>query len=495
MSLTVREVPRAGGRALGAARRALPGGTSAWWLIAAAGAFALAQLLFVSVRMGLSWDEAVYVSQVSGHAPAAYFDPARARGVTLLVAPVTLLTSSFVALRIYLSFVSGLGLLAALWAWRPLRAAWVLGLAGVAFGGLWVAQYYGPQAMPDMWSALSGLFAVGCFLRYVSASAPVAGGGRRALAGLAGGLGCTALFRPGDAVYLAVPLFVAAGVVAAWRRWELVVAMVAGLAAGGAEWVIEAYVRFGGVGARLHAAGAEQSGFGLHFAVLDELKAVNGPTLCRPCTVGLRYPEASLWWLALPVLEVLGVLAARRLGQLGSSLLPLVCGCCAAAQYLFMINYAAPRFLLPAYALLAIPVADGLAWMVSGLRWDLRPAMTAVVVCFLVVQLVIQHLVLDHEVGGTVAFHDDYTRIAAELVSLGVRPPCLVNGDQYIPVGYYAGCASAPSLSGSSAAASGEKRILLVPAGHRPPGYARGWRAYRLRGTTVLKLVAYLPPA
>ena len=40
-----------------------------------------------------------------------------------------------------------------------------------------------------------------------------------------------------------------------------------------------------------------------------------------------------------------------------------MCGFCVAAQYLFMINYAAPRFLLPAYALLAVPVADGLAWL------------------------------------------------------------------------------------------------------------------------------------
>ena len=166
-------------------------------------AFTAAELLFVSPRMGLSWDEAVYVSQVSGHAPAAWFDPARARGVPLLVAPVAALTSSVAALRVYLSVACGLGLTVALWTWRRLRPAWVLGLAGVLFGGLWVAQYYGPQAMPDMWSALGGLAAVGCFLR----------GGGRALAWLSG-LGASVAFvtlvRPGDAVYLAAPLVVAA---------------------------------------------------------------------------------------------------------------------------------------------------------------------------------------------------------------------------------------------------------------------------------------------
>ena len=96
-------------------------------------AFTAAELLFVSPRMGLSWDEAVYVSQVSGHAPAAWFDPARARGVPLLVAPVAVLTSSVAALRVYLSVACGLGLTVALWTRRRPRPAWVLGLAGVLF--------------------------------------------------------------------------------------------------------------------------------------------------------------------------------------------------------------------------------------------------------------------------------------------------------------------------------------------------------------------------
>ena len=285
-------------------------------------AFTTAELLFVSPRMGLSWDEAVYVSQVSGHAPAAWFDPARARGVPLLVAPVAALTGSVAALRVYLSVASGLGLTVALWTWRRLRPAWVLGLAGVLFGGLWVAQYYGPQAMPDMWSALGGLAAVGCFLRWVD---------RQALAWLAG-LGASIAFvtlvRPGDAVYLAAPLVVAAiSGVAALGAGAVVVG---GLLAGGAEWVVEAYARFGGIAARLRAAGAEQGGFGLHFALPDELRALNGPTLCRPCTVGVRYPELDLWWFLLPVLVALAVLAARPAGgSPGPGLAACCCRSCA----------------------------------------------------------------------------------------------------------------------------------------------------------------------
>ena len=472
-------------------RAAWAGPDSGWWLVVVGAAFTAAELLFVSPRMGLSWDESVYVSQVSGHVPAAWFDPARARGVPVLVMPVAALTSSVVALRVYLSLASGLGLTVALWTWRRLRPAGVLGLAGVLFGGLWVAQYYGPQAMPDMWSALGGLAAVGCFLR----------GGSKALAGLAASVAFVTLVRPGDAVYLAVPLLAAAVI---QRRWQPAAAVAGGLLAGGAEWVIEAYTRFGGVAGRLRAAGAEQGGFGLHFALPAELRALNGPTLCRPCAIGLRYPELDLWWFLLPVLVTVGILAARwiappkpqppgqpeagapAMGPLDSALLPAGCGLCVAAQYLFMINYAAPRFLLPAYALLAIPAADGLAFLITRMGADLRPAMTAVVACFLVTQLVAQHLVLDHEAGGTVTFHDDYSRITSELSARGVRPPCLIRGVQYIPIAYNAGCASA------GAAAQNVAVAVLVQSGRRPPSYARNWRAYQITGTKVLKVNAYI---
>jgi hypothetical protein len=277
-----------------------------------------------------------------------------------------------------------------------------------------------------------------------------------------------------------------------------------GLLAGGAAWVIEAYARFGGVAGRLRAAGAEQGGFGLHFALPGELRALNGPTLCRPCTIGLRDPALDLWWFLLPALVTVGVLAARRVapprpqgpGQPdagapgmsppGIALLPAVCGLCLAAQYLFMINYAAPRFLLPAYALLAIPAADGLAFLITRTGADLRPAMTAVVTCLLVVQLVAQHLVLDHEAGGTMAFHDDYARIAAELAARGVRPPCLIQGVQYIPIAYDAGCASAGAAAQDVAAA------VIVRSGRRPPPYARNWHAYQITGTKILKVNAYI---
>ena len=482
---------------------------SIWWLVLVAAAFTLAQLALVVPRLGLSWDETVYISQVSAHAPASYFDPARARGIPLLVAPVTLLTSSVLALRIYLAVASGIALFLALLCWRGLRPAWQLALAGVMFCGLWTTLYYGPQAMPDLWVAFSSLAAVGLFLQAASAGAsstatdkaqapdkaPAASSTRWGLlAGLAACVAIAALVRPGDALYLAAALGIAVVVVRQWRRWQLLAAVVIGFAAGAADWIIEAYVRFGGPLNRLHEAGAEQGGFGFHFALWDELRAVNGPTLCRPCTVGFRYPALSLWWLALPVLVVLGAYAAHRAGRLASSVLAVACGVSLAFQYLFLINYAAPRFLLPAYALAAIPVADAIAGLLTGIQRDLRAPAVLLVAVVLGVQLLIQGDVLEHQVVEKVSFFGDYNRIAGDLRSLGIRPPCLVKGTQDIPVAFYAGCASAPGVTVGQKI--NEPVAVLVAPGKPPPAYARGWTLHELPGiqSKLLKVNAYVAP-
>jgi hypothetical protein len=366
------------------------------------------------------------------------------------------------------------------------------------YGGLWVALYYGPQAMPDEWVAFSGLAGVGLFVQAATSGRQTSGQPSAVawgqLLGVAGCMAIAALVRPGDAVFLAAALVIAALAVPGWRQWRLLVAVVAGFAAGSVEWVVEAYLRFGSPLARLHAAGAEQGGFGLHFALWDEFRALNGPTLCRPCTVGLRYPAISIWWLALPVIVVLGVLVARRKGAMASSVLAAACALAVAFQYLCLINYAAPRFLLPSYALLAIPVADALWGLVTGVRSDLRPGVITLVGVVLVVQVFVQYTVLAHQVNEKIGYFGDYTRIAADLHRLGLRQPCLIKGGQYIPIAYYAGCASAPLATSVPA---GVRIAVLESPGVKPPGYAQDWPVHTLPGvrSKQLKFVAYVSPA
>jgi hypothetical protein len=453
-----------------------------WLLAAVAGAFTLAQLVLVRPGMGLGWDETVYVSQVAAQAPPSFFSAPRARGVSLLVAPVVSWSTSTELLRVYLALLSGLGLYLALRVWRGLFPARVLALAGALFSSLWVTLYYGPQAMPNYWVALGALISVGCALRARADRLD-----RTALWGVAVGAALMAWMRPTDAVWVTLPLL---ALVAAARLWRIAVALLAGLVAGAGEWVIEAYVSYGGLGRRMSDASDIQGGLGWHFAVDDQLRGLIGRALCRPCSGPMPHPAVMAWWFVLPLLAAAGLVVAVRARRTERTLLPLACATAAAFPYLFMIGYAAPRFLLPAYALLAIPVADALLNLVtmpSG-RW--RPVTAAVTALGLAGHLAVQYVVLEHTVDRTTADRRDWARTAAELHRLGVRPPCLLSGHEAIPVAYYTGCSSAaikgPNANSTRADILGTARriptAVLTRPGGRPPSYARDWDTHRSAG-------------
>ncbi|WP_152617787.1 hypothetical protein [Phaeacidiphilus oryzae] len=485
------------------------GGGSLWWLVAVAALFTTSQLAFVPVSMGLGWDETVYVSQVAPQIPAEFFSAPRARGITLLVAPLAAVTDSTSALRVYLAVLSGAGLLLALCAWRRLLDTRVTALAGLLFGTLWIAEYYGPQAMPNLWIAFGGLAAVGCFLTAAGAAGPA----RRApLAGLAAALALAALMRPSDAAFLALPLPVAAVLLRRRRCGPPLLAVGGGLLAGAAEWIAEAYARFGGIGERLHLSSANEGGLGLHWAVGDVLRSLDGPTLCRPCTVGWDHspPALTAWWLLLPLLVAGGVLAARRAGRTAPALLPALCGLTVACPYLFGITYSAPRFLLPAYALLAIPAATLLARLVTGAPTRRGRALAAAALALgLAAQLGSQYLVLYRQARATTAQHADDARVAAALHRLGLTPGhCLLTGEDAEPLGYYARCSSAETTGNDAditqaallARSTGEPTaLLLYPADPVPP-YATArsgphWTRHPVPGTPGQRsYIVYLAP-
>ncbi|NEY34836.1 hypothetical protein GTU99_21985 [Streptomyces sp. PRKS01-65] len=459
----------------GAAPRA--GGTGP--LAAVAAAFTLAQLVLVRPALGLGWDETVYVSQVTSHTPAAFFSAPRSRGVSLLVAPVASWSSSTPLLRVYLALLSGLALYLALRAWRGLFPARVLATAGALFATLWVTLFYGPQAMPNYWVAIGALVCAGCFLRARAAHT------RAAPWGVAAGAALMAWMRPTDAVWVAVPLLLAA---LARRRGRLLLALVGGLAAGGVPWVIEAYTGYGGLAQRLAEASRIQGGLGWHIAVDDQLRSLGGRALCRPCTGSMPHPVITAWWFVLPVLAAAGLAVAVRAGRTARTLVPLACAATAALPYLFTIEYAAPRFLQPAYALLAIPVADALWHLVRTPAGRWRPWPAALVAVALAGHLAVQLTVLVHTVDRNTDSRRDWARTADTLHRLGVRPPCLLTGHEAIPLGYYSGCSSG-NVRGNNANTT-EAEILatarripvaaLTGPGGTPPRYARSWTAHRV---------------
>lgn len=456
--------PRAGGHRL---------------LAAVAAAFTLAQLLLVRPGMGLGWDETVYVSQVGTQAPAAFFSAPRARGVSLLVAPIASWSTSTELLRVYLAVLSGLGLYLALCAWRGLFPARVLAVGGALFASLWITLFYGPQAMPNYWVAVGALGAVGCFLR--AREHP------RALWAVVAGVALMAWMRPTDAVWVTLPLFVVAAVT---RRLRPAVALVAGLVLGGTQWVVEAYTSYGGLAERLHEGSRIQGGLGPQFAVDDQLRSLGGRALCRPCTGPLPDPAVMAWWAVLPLLAAVGLVVAVRARRTERTLVPLACATTAAVPYLFLIGYAAPRFLLPAYLLIAIPVADALFHLATTPAGRWRPVAAVLLAVGLTGHLAVQYVVLERAVNRTTRSHQDWARTAAELNRLGVRGPCVLTGYLSVPVAYYTGCTSAAAFGPNTN--STETRILdasrrmpvavLTRPGGSPPSYARDWPTHRAAG-------------
>ncbi|MEV6314058.1 hypothetical protein [Streptomyces sp. NPDC051776] len=454
------------------------------WLAGVAVVFTVLQLVLVVPGEGLGWDETVYVSQVSPYAPTAFFSAPRARGISFLVAPVTVLTASTTVLRVYLAVLSGAGLFLALRVWRRLIPAPVLALAGALFAGLWVTLFYGPQVMPNLWVAYAALLATGCFLRAAGDRTD-----RRALLGLAAGVAFAALMRFSDALWLALPLAGAALFVRDWRRPALLVALVLGAAAGCAEWVVEAYVRYGGLAARLERASEIQGGMGWHLAFDDHLRALEGRTLCRPCDVRRGHPAAGAWWFMLPLLTSGGLLAASRARRLATLLVPTLTALSLAVPYVLMLDYAAPRFLLPSYALLALPVAVCVVWLVTGLRQRLlMPIAAAAVALVILGHLSLQYAVLHGVVARSREARGAVGRIAAELQREGVRPPCVVTGAEAVRIAYRAGCSSRQagghdgSVTGAGLAAMARTKpvaVLVAGDGAAPP-YARGWRTVSL---------------
>ncbi|WP_435210482.1 hypothetical protein [Streptomyces sp. bgisy034] len=462
-------------------------------LAAVAAAFTALQLLLVRPSLGLGWDEVVYVSQVGTEAPAAFFSAPRARGVPLLVWPIASWSSSTVLLRVCLAVLSGLALYLVLRVWRHLFPARVLAGAGALFTTLWVTLFYGPQAMPNLWVAFGALLCVGCFVRV-----RVDRLDDRALWGVLAGAALMSWMRPTDAVWVTLPLLV---LTVAARQWRLGAALATGLLAGGLQWVIEAYVSYGGLRERLNEASRIQGDLGWNLAVDDQLRSLAGSTLCRPCDIATPHASVYAWWFVVPLLAAYGIAVAVRAGRTARTLIPLACATTAAFPYLFLIGYAAPRFLLPAYALLAVPVADALFHLVTAPSRRWRPVAAAVVGLVLAGHLSVQYAVLDRTVDRTTASRVAWARSAAELHRLGVRPPCLLTGHEAIPVAYYAGCdsGSVGGHNGNTTRAEILDTARRVPVGaltapgRTPPDHARGWELHRLDGLDVH--IAPAPPA
>ncbi|HEY8473042.1 MAG TPA: hypothetical protein VIL37_10465 [Natronosporangium sp.] len=470
-------------------------------LIAVAAAYWLAIILLTPQAMQLSYDESVYASQVAPYAEPTQFSAHRARGMQLLLAPIVAVTDSVVGFRLYLSGLAGLFLYLAFRPWLAVvsgRYAYLPAVAAASFAGLWLTVLYGALAYPNLWLTFPLIAGVGYAVRAVTGPAPARG----ALVGIAVSFAAASLLRPTDALAAAVPVLAAPVVVRAWRRWWPPVAVAVGLAVGWLAWLIEAAVRFGGPAQRWHAS-AEATGGGLVNSVPEHLHALDGPLLlCEPADkcAGID-PLLAAWWLALPVLAVVGLVAAARAGWFAAGALAAAAGVAVAGGYLFYLDYAAPRFLLPMYGLLSIPVAGALVWL-AGRRQ--AAARRAVLVGLLVAALVhaSAQLVTLHEVTDRLLLASWRQEQRVEFLrEQGVRPPCLYWGEGAIQLSYPLRCRSwlahgeppaADDRRIAAALASGDAVVVVMSADTEPPAWLAGWR--RVAPPTMDQYAVYLRP-
>ncbi|HVV75572.1 MAG TPA: hypothetical protein VHC43_06005 [Mycobacteriales bacterium] len=461
---------------------------------------ALLPLVLRGAHSALGWDETVYVSQIDPHAVAERFTAPRARGLTLLTAPASLLTSSLVVLRIWMAFLSGVGMLLAFLPWLRVRRSVVVPLAALMFSGLWVATYYSFEAMPNQYVAYGALAASGWLVVWMRDPER-----RRWLWYATAAVAFTALMRPTDSLFLLAPLIAAVLFRRGLSRRRRSLAsglLVAGLAAGFAEWVVEAYVRFGGPIQRFHEASAENIG-GLHWSLGAQMRVLAGPILCRgtcQATTPLAY---RLWWFAIPLFVVVGIWAARRHRGATAYLIVSAVGLSIAAQYVLAIGYAAPRFLEPTYALLALPAAEAVVWLWQQAGDKGRPLVVVAALVLGVGQAVSQlHLL---------RLNDDRLQISADRAELmasylkdtGVRgPDCYVGGTEAGEIAFLAHCHVLAAGIAPDEQLDGDETAVVIAPDARPPRAAvvkwpdhtltgqtavNGWTVWRLNpGTSVL---------
>ena len=148
------------------------------------GVVALVHAVLPILVLGRHWfigiDESVYLSQINAHVPAGGFSAPRARGSTLVAAPVTAFTDAVVPMRVWTAALSGLGLFLAFRTWLRLRPGYLAPVAAALFASLWTVTYYGFQVMPNEWVAFATVGGCGSLLSYPAGRATVVARRRRA---------------------------------------------------------------------------------------------------------------------------------------------------------------------------------------------------------------------------------------------------------------------------------------------------------------------------
>lgn len=449
-------------------------------LILTAVLLGLVTLVATGLEAGLEWDEAVYLAEVMPGVTSAGMGPHRARGISLLAAPVAWIGSIWV-LRAYLLCAWTAMLAYAFSSWRP-HIPTVAVIVGSGLLGLsWQALLYPTELSPNLWVA-------GTAVALMAQVRPRPGRGVGHLVAL--GSLATALFllRPVDAMIVTVGAIGTALATPEPADRPAIAAVVGGSIVGASAWSVEAFLRFGGPIARLQEAGALVARD--TDPVVQHLRLLDGPLMGPD-------PDPTLSWSALVwfgVLALTAVLATvhdvSRRGARGSSLLPVTLTATALAAVYANVGVLAPRFLLPAVALLAVPAGAGIA----RAQQRIGRVGTGVVIALLLPMVV-------WNVGTAARLHDEQVEARAEVDALAAalpdvyQPPCSFASVYAWPQLQVAtGCngrrfdSEDPLASFDALArrhAKGETTFVLspTPIAPRPSGWRQGSLELRTKST------------
>lgn len=324
----------------------------------------------------LAWDEAVYLAEVHADVEPIGYGAHRSRGIILLVAPVAILGPPVWGVRLFLITASSAAMFAAFQAWRPILGP-ALPLAALLFGSAWLSLFYGSELSPNLWAAFGAVAAVGMIGRWLQRCC-----GPHLIA-ITLTLGVVGIIRPIDATLIggATLAVVLATRSAMW--WRMVTAISLGMVLVWLPWIIEAQLMWGGILERLHAAQQVFEGRLAGNVMLEHLSLTDGPLIGPEPQVSIPV-MGMLWWTALIAFSALGGLAAKEGYQRRAVTLAIVGGGLIASFYLAFGGALAPRFLLPAYALLSVTSALGIYRGVRMLDYPVRIGSTAIILATVV---------------------------------------------------------------------------------------------------------------
>ena len=138
-----------------------------------------------------------------------------------------------------------------------------------------------------------------------------------------------------------------------------IVAVIVGVSVGTLPWLVEMSVRYGGPGEAIEAARTVSHVGGAFSGVAEHLRLTDGPLL-GPEPGGAFPWVGLLWWVVLIGLSAWALRPGADRRRTFGVRVAAVVGVALAVEYLFLVSGLAPRFLLPALAVLSVSAGAGL---------------------------------------------------------------------------------------------------------------------------------------